>query len=208
MQKNNRQIEVNKYWKMFLENKNGYDAFSFIYNFYVNDLLSYGVSLGFNEDTCRDAVHDIFYKILIEKNKFIKVENLTAYLFISIRNYLLNIQKKNRNISDYPDFSFENIPFSTEITTLESLINKEDTTKLKQTVENLLNELTPRQREVIYLRYMQEMDYDEIAILMGINYNSARRLVHRSIEHLRSKNKYPEKLLFVIFAALTYWHYL
>ncbi|WP_286860436.1 RNA polymerase sigma factor, partial [Proteiniphilum sp. UBA5510] len=68
--------------------------------------------------------------------------------------------------------------------------------------------LTPRQREIIYLRYMQELDYEEIAILMEINYNSARRLVHRSIEHLRSMNKDPERQLFVILVALTYYHYL
>ncbi|WP_414703285.1 RNA polymerase sigma factor, partial [Proteiniphilum sp. UBA5510] len=136
MQENNRYIVVNKYWKEFLANKNGYDAFSFIYNFYVNDLLSYGLSLGFDEETCRDAVHDVFCKILIDKSKFLKVRNLTSYLFRSLRNKLFNIQKRNCKISDS---FFENIPFSTEITTLESLISREDTEKLKQTVENLLN---------------------------------------------------------------------
>ena len=205
MQKNNKYIAVDKHWKMFLESKNEYDAFSFINNFYVNDLLSYGVSLGFDEDTCRDAVHDIFCKILVDKKKLLNVNNLTSYLFRAVRNYLFNIQKKNCKISDS---FFENIPFSTEVTTLESLINREDTEKLKQTVENLLNELTPRQREVIYLRYMQEMDYDEIALLMNINYNSARRLVYRSIDHLRSINKDPEKPLLVILVTLTYYHYL
>jgi RNA polymerase sigma factor (sigma-70 family) len=205
MQEKNKHIVIDNCWKEFLANKDGYDAFSFIYNFYVNDLLSYGVSLGFDEDTCRDAVHDVFCKILIDKKKFLNVNNLTSYIFRAVRNYLFNIQKKNYKISD--SFS-ENIPFSIEITTLESLINREDTEKLKQTVENLLNDLTPRQREVIYLRYMQEMDYEDIAILMGINYNSARRLVHRSIEHLRSINKNSEKPLFVILVALTYYHYL
>ncbi len=100
MQENNRYIVVNKYWKEFLANKNGYDAFSFIYNFYVNDLLSYGLSLGFDEETCRDAVHDVFCKILIDKSKFLKVRNLTSYLFRSLRNKLFNIQKRNCKISD------------------------------------------------------------------------------------------------------------
>lgn len=205
MQENNKQIAIDKCWKEFLSTKNGYDAFSYIYNSYVNDLLSYGVSLGFHEDTCRDAVHDVFCKLLIDKNKFSKVNNLTAYLFRAVRNYLFNIQKKNCN---FYASSFEDTPFSTEVTTLDSLINKEDTEKLKQTVENMLNELTPRQREVIYLRYIQEMDYENIALLMGMNCNSARRLVHRSIEHLRSINKDPEKPLFVILVFLKYCHYL
>lgn len=205
MQEKNKHIAIDYCWKEFLANKDGYDAFSFIYDSYVHDLLSYGVNLGFDEDTCRDAVHDVFCKILSDKNKFLNVNNLTSYLFRAVRNYLFNFQKKNHNLSDS---SFENIPFFTEVTTLESLIDREDTEKLKQTVENLLNQLTPRQREVVYLRYMQEMDYEEIAVLMEINYNSARRLVHRSIEHLRSVNKDSEKPLFVILVALTYYHYL
>lgn len=67
MQEKNKHIVIDDCWKEFLANKDGYDAFSFIYNFYVNDLLSYGVSLGFGEDTCLDAVYDVFCKILIDK---------------------------------------------------------------------------------------------------------------------------------------------
>jgi RNA polymerase sigma factor (sigma-70 family) len=205
MKDNNEHTAIDNCWKEFLADKDGYDAFSFIYNFYVNDLLSYGVSLGFDEETCRDAIHDLFCKILIDKKKLLNVNNLTSYLFRAVRNYLFNILKKNCKISN--SFS-ENIPFSVDISTLESLINREDTEKLKQTVENLLNELTPRQREVIYLRYMQEMDYEDIAMLMGINCNSARRLVHRGIKYLRSINNDPEKPLLVILVTLTYYHYL
>ena len=205
MKDNNEHTAIDNCWKEFLADKDGYDAFSFIYNFYVNDLLSYGVSLGFDEETCRDAIHDLFCKILIDKKKLLNVNNLTSYLFRAVRNYLFNILKKNCKISN--SFS-ENIPFSVDISTLESLINREDTEKLKQTVENLLNELTTRQREVIYLRYMQEMDYEDIAMLMGINCNSARRLVHRGIKYLRSINNDPEKPLLVILVTLTYYHYL
>lgn len=205
MKENNKHMAIDGYWREFLTNKDGYDAFSFIYNFYVNDLLSYGISLGFDEETCRDAVHDLFCKILIDKKKLLNVNNLNSYLFRAVRNYLFNVQKKNAKISH--SFS-ENTPFSVEISTLESLINREDTEKLKQTVENLLNELTPRQREVIYLRYMQEMDYEDIAMLMGINYNSARRLVHRGIKYLRSMNHEQENPLLLILVTLTYYHYL
>ncbi len=205
MKDNNEHTAIDNCWKEFLADKDGYDAFSFIYNYYVNDLLSYGVNLGFDEETCRDAIHDLFCKILIDKKKLLNVNNLTSYLFRAVRNYLFNILKKNCKISN--SFS-ENIPFSVDISTLESLINREDTEKLKQTVENLLNELTPRQREVIYLRYMQEMDYEDIAMLMGINCNSARRLVHRGIKYLRSINNDPEKPLLVILVTLTYYHYL
>ena len=67
------------------------------------------------------------------------------------------------------------------------MISEEETQKLKKIVEDLLKELTPRQREAIYLRYMQEMDYEDIAVLLNMNVNSARRLVSRGIDSLRDK---------------------
>ena len=171
---------------MFLESKNEYDAFSFIYNFYVNDLLSYGVSLGFDEDTCRDAVHDIFCKILVDKKKLLNVNNLTSYLFRAVRNYLFNIQKKNCKISD----SFWKYTFFHWSNNIESLINA----RYRKTKTNRwkpIEWVDPVKEKYLFEVYA-EMDYDEIALLMNINYNSARRLVYRSIDHLRSINKDPE----------------
>lgn len=176
---------ADNFWQKFLDGQDDYEAFSRIYNLYINDLLSYGVSLGFAEETCRDAAHDLFFKIYTEKNRLSSVKNPTSYLFRSFRNHLFNIQKRQNRLS--PDLTLEKSAFTTEITILDSMISEEETQKLKRIVEDLLKELTPRQREAIYLRYMQEMDYEDIAVLLDMNVNSARRLVSRGIDSLRDK---------------------
>ena len=122
-------------------------------------------------------------------------------MFRSFRNHLFNIQKRQNRLSS--DFMFEKNTFTTEITILDTIINEEENQKLKNLVEELLKELTPRQREAIYLRYMQEMDYEEIALLLNMNANSTRRLVSRGIENLRNKalngdNESFTVLLFVL----------
>ena len=195
---------VDNFWRKFLDGKDDYEAFSRIYNLYINDLLSYGVSLGFAEETCRDAAHDLFFKIFTEKNRLSSIKNPTSYLFRSFRNHLFNIQKRQNRLS--PDFTFETSTFTTEITILDSMISEEETQKLKRIVEDLLKELTPRQREAIYLRYMQEMDYEDIAILLNMNVNSARRLVSRGIDSLRDKtlSMGNESLIVLIFLLAAY----
>lgn len=170
------------YWNNFLNNEDKNNAFSFLYKIYVDDLLSYGVSLGVDEQTCRDAIHDIFYKLFVEKHKLKDVQNYSAYLFTSYRNHLLNIIKKKSKIS-YT--SLEDLPFTIEVTILDTIVSEEETAKLKKTVEHLLNSLTPRQREAIYLRYIQQMEYDEVALLLNMNTNSVRRLVSRAMDSLR-----------------------
>ena len=183
-----------KFWQKWVEGRDDYEAFSHLYNLYINDLLSYGISLGFSEETCRDAAHDVFFKVFTEKKRLSAVKKTTAYLFRSFRNHLLNIQKRQHRFA--PDFTFETYPFTTEITILDNLIDQEEAQRLKNIIKELLEELTPRQREAIYLRYMQEMEYEDIAALLNMNANSARRLVSRGIDNLRNKAINGDQLSF------------
>ena len=67
----------------------------------------------------------------------------------------------------------------------EKLIETEDETSQKHTVAHLLNTLSPRQREIIYYRFFEGLDYSAICELMGLNYQSAYNLLQRSLSRLR-----------------------
>lgn len=51
----------------------------------------------------------------------------------------------------------------------------------------MLRGLTGRQKEIIYLRFIHEMSFDEISEIMEINIQSARNLLVRSMEKLRKE---------------------
>ncbi len=51
----------------------------------------------------------------------------------------------------------------------------------------MLCSLTGRQREAIYLRYMQELEYDEIAVLLNLTTKGTRKLIYRAIERMREQ---------------------
>lgn len=195
-------MSIQTVWDTFLNGKNVYESFSLIYNTYVNDMLAYGVSLGFDEETCRDAVHDLFCRIFENKKKLHKVDNIAAYLFRAYRNQLINAGKKGARIID--SYS-EELPFTVDVNVLDSIISKEHTEKLIRTIEKLLSELTPRQREAIYLRYILEMNYEQIAEELDMNVNSARRLVFRGMESLRDHFSNPDQPLFLLFLLFTYY---
>ena len=186
---------MENHWENFLNSKNDSETFASIYKVYVNSLLSYGLSLNFDEDICRDAIHDVFYSIYMNKKKLSHVKDAKSYLFRSFRNRLFNIYNKTSRVFSLTD---ELTPFTANITILDAIINAEELENLKLTVSVLLDELTPRQREAIYLRYMQEMDYVDIAELLKMDSNSARRLVHRGIKALRENESITEKYLFIL----------
>ena len=45
--------------------------------------------------------------------------------------------------------------------------------------------LSPRQQQIIHLYYIEQRKYDDICRIMGINYQSVRNLMHRSLLKLR-----------------------
>lgn len=101
-----------------------------------------------------------------------------------LKNRLFDLSK-NTIITDEIDI-YKNL-FTIKVTTLDQMIVKEDQIEIHNKVEKLLDMLTGRQREAIYLRFIQEMSYDEIASLLDMTPQATRNLVFRAIERIRQK---------------------
>ena len=67
------------------------------------------------------------------------------------------------------------------------MIEEEEQMQIKTSIEQMLNTLTDRQREIIYLRYVQEYDYPQIAELLQISVHGCRKLVSKAIFNLRER---------------------
>jgi RNA polymerase sigma factor (sigma-70 family) len=61
----------------------------------------------------------------------------------------------------------------------------EHSQSLSDSVTTFFDKLSPRQRQIINLYYLEHRKYDDICQIMGINYQSVRNLMHRSISRLR-----------------------
>jgi RNA polymerase sigma-70 factor, ECF subfamily len=66
---------------------------------------------------------------------------------------------------------------------------------MEQTVRTLVNELPAKQKACVTLRYLQDMDYPEIAQILSCSQESARANVYQAIHRLRiameKKNDHP-----------------
>ncbi|RNC66805.1 RNA polymerase sigma factor [Proteiniphilum sp. X52] len=159
-----------------------------IYNLYVDDLFTYGCYLGFERETVKDAIHDVFVKVTTDTGKLVDITNMKFYLFRSLKNRLLDIHKNQKEHMKLENIdSAGKIPFQMEVNMEELLIEKEEQIKIKTEVEQLLGSLTDRQREIIYLRYVQGYDYAQIAELLQISVHGCRKLVSKAILSLREK---------------------
>ena len=142
-----------------------------------------------------DAIQDVFYKILSNPSSLKNVQNLKYFLFKSLKNRLIDILKSEIN----KEAVYERIDFTVnDVTILDSLIEEEERFELSQKIKLLLEQLTFRQREAVCLRYIYNMEYEEIADLLNMNNSkSARNLVSRALEHIRNEESGIFILLFL-----------
>jgi RNA polymerase sigma factor (sigma-70 family) len=149
-------------------------------------LFSYALSLGFNRETSMDAIHDVFCKLCSEKNALAAIVNMRFYLLRSLKNRLLDLYKRKKETIGLPlEKLAEDLPFSVHATAEDELIAHEEQELVSRKLNSLLATLTDRQREIIYLRYSEALEYEEIARLMHISVPACRKLLHKALKGLR-----------------------
>jgi RNA polymerase sigma factor (sigma-70 family) len=160
------------------------NAFSHIYSLYINALFSYGCKLTSDRELLKDCIHDVFVKLYMRKNELGEINSFKSYLFISLRNKLCDEMRKRTYMSDVPVESFANISDEEDVET--SYIVRETKLKSKNKIGNIMEKLSPRQREALALYYLEEKKYDDICEIMNMNYQSVRNLMHRGLVKLRT----------------------
>lgn len=158
------------------------------YNLYVDDLFIYGTYLGFEREIVKDAIHDVFVKISSDQSILSDIKNIKFYLFKSLKNRLYDIYKRDKKRLALEDLDVnEEMPFKIYVNMEDRFIEEEEREITKSKIEDMLNSLTNRQREIIYLKYIHEYDYKQISELLNISVHGCRKLVSKAINSLRKK---------------------
>ncbi len=159
-----------------------------IYNLYVDDLFTYGTYMGFDREVVKDAIHDVFVKLSSDQKILNDVNNIKFFLLKSLKNRLLDIYRKDKKQITLDDVNFdEDMPFRIQVNMEDRYIEEEERELTKSKIEEMLNSLTSKQREIIYLRYIHEYDYEQISELLSISVQSCRKLVSKALKNLRIK---------------------
>lgn len=159
-------------------------ALESIYNTHIDYLLQYGTRFTKDELLVEDCVHDLFIDLWKNRNGLGMTNSIRAYLLVALRRSIIKkVQKKLKHESGKTPDEYD---FKAEIAIDEMIIAAELSKEQLQQLQNAMDNLSKRQREVLYLKYYQEIPYDEICEIMEISYQSVRNLVANSIRTLRS----------------------
>jgi RNA polymerase sigma factor (sigma-70 family) len=147
-------------------------------------LLNYGNRLVRNSDFTQDCLQDFFIDLWHRREGLTDIQSVHSYLLLSYRRRLFREKQRNHWFKSATELN-EELDFEAQFNIETYLINNEIEHENLKKLQYHLGSLTKRQREAIYLRFNQAMEYDQIAEIMSINHQSAVNLVYEALRLLR-----------------------
>lgn len=189
----NNLIKDRTYWQNTWNRfKNGNrDAFGEIYNEYIDILFAYGLKLSGNKDLVKDSIQDLFIDLYRYGNKLDTPEYLEYYLIKSLKRSIIKkiqIDNRMRSIAEDDNFIFD-LTFNME----NQIIQDETERNRLKLLQNVLNSLDSKKKELLYLKFNSDLNYHEIGTIVGIKADTVKKQVYRLLDNLR--NNYGSEFL-------------
>jgi RNA polymerase sigma factor (sigma-70 family) len=155
-----------------------------LYDMHADALYAYGMALCRDADRVKDCLQDLFLAFWNNHQHINIPRSGKAYLMVSFRRRIFDPgPKSNLNTTPLEDTGADRMTATDDMET--DWIRTEDETQRMEQLEKAMEKISDRQREIIHMKYYQQMDYDDIGQVMGLNYQSARNLVNRALMALR-----------------------
>ena len=158
-------------------------ALKVIYDQEFQYLFNYGRKIFQRTELVEDSIHDLFVEIWQRHDSLGPTDSIRRYLATSLRRKIVSVLKKESKSQSVD--SFDTIPFDVELAIDEVIIAQELNEEQATQLERAFEKLTAKQKEILYLRFYQGLDYEQIADVLDMKYQSLRNAVSRAIKNLR-----------------------
>lgn len=181
-------------WKRFLSGNQV--AFSQLYDQYADSLYTFGRRYTKDSELVKDCIHDLFIDLHHYRSSLAPEVNVTFYLLKSLKRKLQTACRKSSVFSFNGWASEESLPIASFSFSVEhDIIMDEQQKEVLQQLAAQINQLPDRQREILYLKFTHNLDYEEIAAIMHISVPTCRTFVYRALKELRGNLELSSVLL-------------
>ncbi len=162
-----------------------------------NLLYRYGTKFSRDEAFIKDCIQDLVLDLWDRRVYLGEAVTVKAYLMASLRRRLHRGMSTQKWL---PSDAAETNPllFDIEFSVEESLIRQESTRELANEIKAYLDQLPKRQKEVIYLKFYENLSREEIAQVMGVTPQSVSNLLQAAYKYLKANWKTEHFMLFLL----------
>lgn len=162
--------------------------FFLLYDEYYPKLYAYVFSRLRHKEAAEDVVQQTFEKALTHISTFSPRKGATfgSWLFAIAKNELVNVVRKEQHTAPVSHDTIEHM--ATTASLLETILQNEVAQEEREVWASILtaiDTLNDEEREVITLKYLSGMSYDDISALMNKKPNTLAVMLKRALEKIR-----------------------
>ncbi len=156
-------------------------SFDTLFNIYSNKLFRFAFSLLKNEEDAKEIVQETFFKIWNKRKDIDSSKSFKSFLFSISYNLIidqLRFKLKDKKFRD----SLENY-FKNQINFQD---NNTDYNILKKEIEDIINKLPERRRQIYLLSREHGLSHKEIAEKLNIKPKTVENQIGLTLKHIKS----------------------
>jgi len=156
------------------------DALANLFDRHYASLYRYATKIHPDRELINDLIQDLFLEVWQQRSPK-PVLSIKGYLLQSLRYKLLRSLQHTAtvNLTDTDE------PFV--VSQEDFIIQQEGDAARNEQLSAALQFLSPRQREVVYLRFYLALPYREICTILSLDYQIARNHLHAALKRLRAQ---------------------
>ncbi|MCF0041031.1 RNA polymerase sigma factor [Dyadobacter fanqingshengii] len=145
-------------------------------------LYNYSTKFSSDPNFIRDSIQELYLELWERREQLSETAFVKSYLFKALRHKLIKESirlKRFQEPKELFDLDYEDAPVESQI------IADENAQSQSSHLKRIITLLSKRQQEVIYLRFYQNLDNEDIAHIMGLGRQSVSNLLHRTLKEIR-----------------------
>ncbi|MCE7064273.1 RNA polymerase sigma factor [Dyadobacter sp. CY326] len=173
------------------------NAYTELASRYYRTLIQYGQRFTSNMQVIEDILQDLLIHLWLHRESINDTPSVKFYLIKSFRHRIL---KSIKPLSGEVELTDQFDDAYAEHSGEDFMIQNETAYALEKQLKTIVEQLPTRQQEVIYLRFFQNLQPEEIGGLLSINPQSVSNIIQRALHNLRKRWVSPPPYLAFLFA--------
>lgn len=171
-------------------------AFDALFEVYSSRLYTFAFKYLKNETDAEELVQEVFVKVWENRKSLKSALSFKSYLFTISLNHIRKYFNKKAIALRYLQSLHPDSPVSMDL-----LLNNEDYESVMLRINQIIEEMPPRRKEIFIKSKMEGKSSKEIALELGISSGTVDNHVSEAIHQLRSRLK-SENIIHLLFAVL------
>ena len=179
---NNPSLEIDTLWSRL--QKGDAAALESLMRLCLKEMFHYGTKFSADDEFIKDCIQDVFLEIWQRHTTLGTAPSVKAYLFASLRRRMHKLYRQRERLFS-TDSADVNAGFDVVFSPENHWIEQETVVENARNISVLLNKLSKREKEIVYLKFYQNLSRTEIAEVMNLNQQSVSNLLQTTLQKMR-----------------------